>query len=127
MTHQLEFKGHIPSKKNSKRAFRGRVMIDPEIQVIIVGLKLQAQAMWKGPAIERASLRAVFYVRDGKCDLDGKFTTIQDVLVQCRVIVNDSIARVPRTSQEAIVVEDGQEWCLIEIEELEKEGRRRKR
>jgi hypothetical protein len=127
MTHQLTFQGHVPSKKNGKKAWGGRVIIDPEIQAIVSGLNLQAQAMWKRAPVERASLRAVFYVRDGRCDLDGKFTTIQDVLVQCRVIVNDSIARVPRTSQEAIVVEDGREWCLIEIEELEKEGRRRKR
>jgi hypothetical protein len=127
MTHQLKFHGHVPSKKNGKHAWGGRVIIDREIHEIVNGLKLQAQAMWKRAPVERASLRAVFYVRNGKCDLDGKFTTIQDVLVQSDVIVNDSIARVPRTSQEAVVVEDGREWCLIEIEELEKEGRRRKR
>lgn len=127
MTHQLTFRGHVPSKKNSKRAWKGRVMIDPEIQVIVRGLEMQARFAWKREPIERASIRAVFYVRDGCCDLDGKFTTLQDVLVKGGVIVNDSIARVPRTSQEAVVVEDGREWCLIEIEELEKEGRRRKR
>ena len=128
MTHKLLFRGHVPSKKNGKKAWRGRVIIDREIHEIVNGLKFQAQAMWQQAPIERAAIRAVFYVRDGKCDLDGKFTTLQDVLVQSGVLRNDSIARVPRTSQEAVVVEDGQqEWCLIEIEELEKAGRRRKR
>jgi Holliday junction resolvase RusA-like endonuclease len=114
--HVIELRGHVPTKKNGKRSFQGRVVTNPEVVGDLRALTLQARLKWGArPPVQKAALKATFYVRDGRGDLDGKFTTIQDVLVKARVLRNDSIARIRRTEQEAFF--DENERTVIEIRE----------
>jgi Holliday junction resolvase RusA-like endonuclease len=110
----LTLAGHCPTKKNGKRALGGRVVMDREIAGQITRLMWQAREQWAGkPPIQQCRITATFYVRDGRADLDGKYTTMQDVLVAAGVIRNDSIARVAGFCCEAIV--DSNERVVVEI------------
>lgn len=105
----------MSSKKNGKRSFRGRVIIDPNVQREIRSHELVARAAWGGRApLERAKISAVFYVRDGRGDLDGKWTTAQDVLVKAGVLRNDSIARLDHVILRAVVT-NGDEAVEIRL------------
>ena len=91
--------------------------MDPAIAGYIKALEWEARMAWGDrPAIEHpAAIRATFFVRDGRADLDSKYTSIQDVLVKARVIRNDSIARVRKFSCEAHI--DAHERVQVEIDE----------
>lgn len=91
----LTLLGHVATKKNGKAAFNGRVVQTRAKKADLDSLILQARQQWGGrPPMETACISAAFFVRDGRSDLDGKYTTLQDVLVKAGVLRNDSIARV---------------------------------
>jgi hypothetical protein len=116
--HRILLAGHVPTKKNGKRAWAGRVVIDPAVRGHIDALVYQARGIWRArPPIEKARMiRAIFGVRDGRGDLDGKWTTLLDCLVRARVIRNDSIARLPRHITEARIINPGnEEWVEVRI------------
>ena len=86
--------GHCPTKKNAyMRSRNGRMYRRADIAAAIDALTLQAQSQWRCEPLAEATVRAKFYVRDGRGDLDGKLTTVLDILVKAGVIRNDSIAR----------------------------------
>jgi len=101
-THRLMLVGHCPTKKNAKHAWKGRVIIDPAIKAQVQVLEWRARSIWGArKPLPSAIVHARFFVRDGRADLDGKYTTIQDVLVKAGVLANDSIARIKRVSMAA--------------------------
>lgn len=97
MIYTVTIAGHVPAKKNGKHAWKGRVVIDPAARSEADWLTLQLRRWWgrREPIGFVNRLGCLCSVRDGRSDLDGKFTTIQDCLVEAGVLVNDSIARVP--------------------------------
>ena len=115
MTHKLTFTGKCPTKKNSKHAWKGRVVIDPEIRERLEALLWQAREQWCGKApIETVeSIRAWFYVPHYRADMDGKFTTLLDILTKARVIRNDNMACVRHTEQ--FGARDPNERSVVEI------------
>jgi Holliday junction resolvase RusA-like endonuclease len=115
-THKITLLGRVPTKKNGKKAFGRRVVIDPAIKSEIAFLTLQVRSQWKREPVERAAVAALFHVSDGRSDLDGKLTTILDCLVQGGALRNDSIARVKTLAAEAIIDPEG-ERVVIEIRE----------
>lgn len=93
-------RGHIPAKKNNWRFWKGSVIVDRGQQALMDPLVLSAMSQWRRNGqqlapIERPAINATFHVRDGRGDLDNKWTTVQDLLVQAGVLPNDSIARLP--------------------------------
>lgn len=105
--YKLRLVGHVPSKKNLYRRKRGGGMYKTrETNALLVPLLLQIKAAWKRPPLKRASIHTIFYVQDGRSDLDNKFQAIQDLLVSGGVLENDSIARVRHISARAVVVTD---------------------
>ena len=135
MTYTLELRGSVPCKKNRWHRGKGGMYFDePEakrgnIQALIDALILQSRTQWNGQAvrpIERTELiSAVFTVKDGRSDLDGKWTTLQDILVKAGVLRNDSIARVPHTEQQALIRPDEEESVSVMIWEAVLTGRER--
>ncbi len=117
MIHTVTITGHVPAKKNGKHSYRGRVVIDPAARAEADWLTLQLRQWWgRRPALE--SVRSIdidFHVRSGRADLDGKYTTVQDCLVEAGVLVNDSIARVPEFGCCAVVVKGDFEESVITI------------
>jgi len=120
MIHTLVLLGHMPSKKNNLRPRFGKgrgLMNSREVTAIIQGFEIQARAAWRGkPTIERAKISATFCVPNGFGDLDGKYTTLQDVLVKAGVIRNDTIARVPAHMVDHVIGDD--EGVSVEILDL---------
>jgi Holliday junction resolvase RusA-like endonuclease len=95
----------------------GRVVINREIKAQVELLEWRAREKWTGrEPIAKARVAAKFFVRDGRGDLDGKYTTLQDVLVNAGVLRNDSIARLKGFSCEAEI--DPNERVEVEITEL---------
>jgi Holliday junction resolvase RusA-like endonuclease len=116
-THLLEFAGHVPSKKNAKHAWRGRVVMDPKIRAAVTALSWQAREQWqaKRPIEFCSTIRFHFRVANRRGDLDGKVTTILDVLVEAGVLKDDNSMRVPSFTAQAIHSKD--EGVSISIDE----------
>ena len=110
----LRFIGHVPVKKNNlRRGARGGVFIQSAVSGDINSLLFQAREQWnvRQPIETVADIDATFEVLDGRSDLDGKYTTIQDVLVKARVLRNDSIARI-RKFRAVAVISDTEETTV---------------
>lgn len=116
MIHTATITGHVPCKKNGKHSWKGRVVIDPKARAEVDALTWQLRAWWGGrdPIDRVEKIEASFLVRSGRSDLDGKYTTIQDCLVDAGVLANDSISRIPAFSCRAYCV-GGVEKVTISI------------
>lgn len=113
---KLSVAGHCPTKKNGySPAGANRVRIRSGIAEHLPNLLAQIRYQWQADPIEYAKVSMTFYVRDGRADLDGKFTTMLDLLVKGGVLKNDSIARIRSISAEAVISEH--EHVEIEIQE----------
>lgn len=101
----FELRGHVPGKKNAWTRRKGGGMYLPaEIENEIASLTMQARGVWGANApLDRAHVKAIFFLKDRRGDLDGKLVTILDCLVKARVIVNDSIAHLPSFEAKAVV------------------------
>jgi Holliday junction resolvase RusA-like endonuclease len=125
VTYTLELKGTVPCKKNRwHRGRNGAVYFDEapqkqgNIQALLDALQLQVQAAWKRPTIERvAEIRALFIVQNGRSDLDGKYTTLQDVLVKAGVLRNDSILRLQGFRVRSCIRPQEEERTEVEVVE----------
>jgi Holliday junction resolvase RusA-like endonuclease len=114
----LRLHGHCPTKKNNYRRSKHGGMYKPkEINALLGPLQLQIQAAWKLPPLNTAKLDMTFYVRDGRSDLDGKQTSIIDLLVNAGVIVNDSIAHIQHIAAHAAIT-GGEESVEIRVVEV---------
>src|SRR5579884_1408623 len=93
----LTLVGPVPAKKNRwHRGKNGAVYFDRKgIEAEIDSLLLQAQSQWRRDPAKRPAIIATFYVRDGRGDLDNKYTTIQDVLVKAGVLKADNVKHLP--------------------------------
>ena len=115
----LTLLGHVPAKKNEwKRAGRGGIYFDrdatkPEID----SLTLQARKQWRRDPAHEPSIMATFYVRDGRGDLDNKYTTVQDCLVKAGVLRSDNVKHLPGPIGFRGVV-DKNERTVIELLEV---------
>lgn len=117
MIYTASITGHVPAKKNGKHSYKGRVVIDAKARAEANWLTCQLRRWWgRKPALEAVSnIDIDFHVRSGRADLDGKYTTVQDCLVEAGVLVNDSIARVPEFGCCALVVKGDFEESVITI------------
>lgn len=99
---EIRLCGHVPAKKNKWRIrANGTVGItDSDAIAEINGLKLQAQSQWRRPALTKARVHMVFSITSLRGDLDGKETTILDVLVAAGVLWDDSMAHLCKKSAE---------------------------
>lgn len=86
--------GHVPSKKNAYRSHGKRRFKDPVILKQIEKLNQQIKDQVDRIELSNPMIRAQFVVRDFRGDLDNKWTTIQDCLVEMGVLKNDSMAHV---------------------------------
>ena len=94
----LTLAGHVPAKKNRwHRSSAGAVYFDQKgIQAQIDALVLQAQSQWRGRApADKPAIMVTFHVRDGRGDLDNKYTTLQDALVTAGVLKSDNVKHLP--------------------------------
>jgi Holliday junction resolvase RusA-like endonuclease len=113
---KLFIRGHISTKKNGKMAWGGKVVTTRISKQELDALILQVKSQWKAEPLEYTKhLRVTFHVRDGRGDLDGKYTTLQDVLVKAGVLKNDSIARVNAYSVLAHVDPNVEEGATVEV------------
>jgi Holliday junction resolvase RusA-like endonuclease len=120
MTHTLVIHGSVPTKKNNlRRSKNGGMFIDRKVSDAITPLLLQAQSIWGGkPPLNRvSSIRAVFYVGSRRSDLDGAFTTLQDVLVKAGVLKNDNMTVVTNVHMTAFVTHKGDERVAVALDE----------
>ena len=117
MKFTLELRGPVPAKKNRLRVSRRRGHYADGVKAALDSLRLQAQSAWRGrePLESVFCIDVVFLVRDGRADADGKYTTVQDVLVKAGVLRNDSIARVPAFSVHTVRTV-GDEMSLVSLE-----------
>lgn len=83
------------------------------------------RAWGRRPALERVAIRATFYVTHHRCDLDGKYTTIQDILKDAGVIASDNTKHVVRFTARAI--KGAVDQCHVRIRELPEERKARHR
>lgn len=113
---KLKLCGSVPSKKNTwARARNGGMYLPKEVRAQIDALQLQAQAQWGGRnSVSDAHVKARFFVKDRRSDLDNKFVCLMDVLVKAGVLVNDSIAHV-RSFEASAVVTSLDERVEIEV------------
>ena len=124
-TYLLTVSGFTPTKKNGKNAWRGRVVIDPEKKRQVEGIEWELRRQWANrPALKRVAIRATFVITHHRCDLDGKYTTIQDALKKAGVIVNDNTKHVLRF---AVGFRKGdRDECVVQIRELPEEPKKTK-
>ena len=116
-THSIRLEGFVPTKKNGKMAWRGRVVIDPKKKAQIAWLELQARKAWgRRPPLKRVGIRVRFHVAHHRADMDGKYTTVQDILEKAGVIVNDNTLHVVHHSCWAF--KTGRDECLVTIREM---------
>ena len=96
-SYQFILRGHVPAKKNRwHRARAGGMYFDRAgIDEALNSLTLQARVNWLGEPLSCPEVGLVFFVRDGKGDLDNKTSTVLDCLVKAGVLTNDSIAHLP--------------------------------
>jgi len=91
----LTLRGHVPGKKNAwTRSAKGGMHLPAGVKAEIDGLILQAKSQRPERPINIATVSATFFVSNFKSDLDGKLTTLLDVLVKASVLRNDSMAHV---------------------------------
>jgi hypothetical protein len=110
----LRVQGHLATKKNGKMAWGGKVVTTRISKAETDSFVLQLRSQWHAEPLEDVRfLKATFTVRDGRGDLDGKYSTLQDLLVKARVIRNDSIARIRSFSAEAVINPQAEEGCEI--------------
>lgn len=75
--------GDIPSKKNAwKRTVSGQVYLREDIQRDIDGLLIRLISL---------KIKAIFYIKNGRVDLDNSYTTLQDLLQKAKIIENDKM------------------------------------
>jgi Holliday junction resolvase RusA-like endonuclease len=106
MIYTLVIEGPVPTKKNNlRRSKNGGMFIDRRSADAIAPLLMQAKAKWAGKAtLDRvSSIRAAFYVKTRRQDLDGMYTTLQDVLVKAGVLRNDNLTVITDVQMAAYV------------------------
>ena len=92
--------GLVPNKKDNylprRQGSKGKgLCIPPEIKRQLDAIQLMIQGEWHGaPPLTQASVSFDFHLAHDRHDLDGMATTLQDCLVQARVLVDDSAAHV---------------------------------
>ena len=114
---QLTFMGHIPSKKNSRRNFRG------------MSLPSKAHEAWK--ALELPTLQGVegfsgpvkidyqFYPGTLRFfDLSNAIESINDLLVEACILIDDNWMHLRETSVSVPGYDQGNEHCIVTIEAL---------
>lgn len=101
--HLIELKGHVPSKKNSKRRVQrgGRVFMIPSEahEQWHKGAMWEIRMQWSGhepPVQLTKSVQIEFYAKDKRAnDLSNKAESIMDLLVDAAVLVDDNWSVVP--------------------------------
>ena len=100
MTYEFTLRGHVPGKKNRLiprgRGAHGKGFANnPEVQAWINGLVLQAKSKWHDAPVTNCSVVAAFFLQTTAptlgSDLDGKLTTLLDVLVPTSVLNDDRL------------------------------------
>ncbi len=92
-TITILLRGDLPAKKNRIKAVRGRVgHYDSKTAATIQNLILQARTQWgaRESVPQRTDLKIILWLANWRKDRDGIITTLLDVLVQARVIADDS-------------------------------------
>ncbi|MEM9264575.1 MAG: hypothetical protein AAGA46_03535 [Cyanobacteria bacterium P01_F01_bin.13] len=115
---EITFLGHIPSKKNSRRNFRG------------VSLPSKAHETWK--AIELPTLQGLkgfdgpvridyaFYPGSLRMfDVSNAIESINDLLVEACILVDDNWLYLRESTFAVPAVDKGNERCVVSIHALE--------
>jgi Holliday junction resolvase RusA-like endonuclease len=118
----LDLKGHVPAKKNLwHRGLDGR-MYFPEsaakhgnTKVQLNALQLQAQSQYKSAPVDYpCSVSIYLWITPARrADLDNRASTLLDVLVDARVLQDDSLAFVRRVMVEGEYHADEQSRIII--------------
>ena len=112
---RLTIHGHIPGKKNmylrskNGRMFKNRALQD---QVDSITLQIITQCREK---FVKPSITAHFVCPDARSDLDNKWTTVEDCLVQAGVIENDNLNHLKGPITISGEVTRGSEFAIVEI------------
>jgi hypothetical protein len=89
----VEFRGHIPSKKNFHRPSKnGGIFQDKKTKIELERLEMQVPGQLRDLKLEHPEVEWHFRYTNAHVDVDGMKTTILDILQKYGVIVNDNIA-----------------------------------
>jgi len=99
MMYRITIDGPIPGKKGHRGAFGSRIFTRPAVAQRLKELEAAVFLEWfdcrTSPApLECVDVEVHFTVKNLKSDLDGKLTTLLDVLKNVGVIVDDNSKRV---------------------------------
>lgn len=112
---RIILEGPVPSKKNLlRRSKDGRLFRDHSVAEQIEALTRQAQMQWRRDPAVNPAIRAHFYCRDQRSDIDNKWTTVQDCLVAAGVLKNDNLKHL--AGPITISGEVGEERVVIELD-----------
>ena len=107
--------GHIPSKKNSKRLVRGR-LISSKAYMKWHDEKMWEMKQYKAPKHFFGTVRLTFYARDKrKNDLTNKAESIMDLLVDSGILPDDNWYEVPRLYMEFKGIEKDNPRCEVTL------------
>jgi hypothetical protein len=112
--------GFCPSKKSSRMWTRKRLITNPNYQLMLAPLLLQARNHWHGGLpVTNAEVGLTFFVSHLNQDLDGASASVMDLLKIAGVIVDDSMRYVRRLLLTYSVVQPGNEGVRVEISGVE--------
>jgi hypothetical protein len=81
----------VPTKKNGKSAFSGRVVIPKATRDVLDAITQAAAIAWRGrPPLSNVTLDLTFHTSNLRQDDDGAVTSCVDSLVDAGVMVDDS-------------------------------------
>lgn len=122
---RIEIKGSIPSKKNSKQLFRNRRTGKTIIASSDIFQAWHDEQLWllkaqrPGAPIEQCHIFCNFYLPDNRrTDLDNKFSSIADLLVDAGFIVDDSWQCVPYVALSSKGIDKANPRVIIHIDPL---------
>jgi hypothetical protein len=89
---EMEFSGHVPSKKNSYTPKRGGMFKSKDLQDAIDRLAMQVPGEFRDLKLVSPQIEYFFTYTKANWDRDNAAVTLGDILVQMGVLANDNIA-----------------------------------
>jgi len=115
---KITLRGHIPAKKNLyRRSKNGGMFRDNDVVAQINALQSQAILQWQGrEPLSRPKASFLFHIADLRADVDNKHTTVLDILVAAKILVNDNAKHGPApVTYDWIIDKDASEGVEIEF------------
>jgi Holliday junction resolvase RusA-like endonuclease len=114
---EIEFRGHVPSKKNSysPRKDKPGLFKNTALQAQLDRLALQIPADVRGICLESPDLHFYFTYEKANWDPDNAMTTVIDLLVEYCVLRDDNLRRCNGTKVIHPAVKGEYDGCRVVI------------